>query len=103
MKRRQFIGFAGGVAAWPLSLRAQQLATLLVGFLHSGSRSPPHEGLTTGLSETGYADGRNVAIEFRYAEGNYDRLQSMAADLVQRQVSVLVAAGGVRTPLAAKA
>src|SRR5262245_31100443 len=92
MKRRQFIGFAGGVAAWPLSLRAQQLATPWVGFLHSGSRSPPHAGLMTGLSETGYVDGRNVAIEFRYAEGNYHQLQSMATDLVQRQVSVLVAA-----------
>src|SRR5262245_31083426 len=103
MKRRQFIGFAGGVVAWPLSLRAQQLGTPLVGFLHSGSRSPPHAGFTKGLSETGYVDGRNVVIEFRYAEGNYDRLQSMAASLVLRQVSVLVAAGGVHTPLAAKA
>ena len=103
MKRREFIALTGSAVAWPLSLRAQQLATPMVGFLHSGSRSPPHAGFAKGLSETGYVDGRNVVVEFRYAEGQYDRLQAMAADFVQRQASVLVAAGGAHTPLAAKA
>ena len=104
MKRREFIALVGaGALGWPLYARGQQAAMAVVGFLHSGSASPPHAGFRQGLSETGYVDGGNVIIEFRYAEGQYDRLPTLAADLVRRQVSVLGAFGAAHTPLAAKA
>jgi putative ABC transport system substrate-binding protein len=104
MRRREFIGLLGGAAvALPLGAHAQKREEPRIGFLHSGSAVPPHAGFRQGLRDTGYVDGSNVVIEFRYAEGQYDRLPALAADLVRRQVSVLVAAGGVHTPLAAKA
>src|SRR5947207_7712113 len=104
MRRQEFIALVVGAAvALPLAARGQQAAMPVVGFLHSGSASPPHAGFRQGLSETGYVDGGNVIIEFRYAEGQYDRLPGLAADLVRRQVSVLGAFGAAQTPLAAKA
>jgi putative ABC transport system substrate-binding protein len=107
MRRRDLITLVCGVAAgWSFAARARQRAIPLIGFLHSASPGPfatAVDGFRQGLSETGFIEGQNVAIEYRWAEGQYDRLPALAADLVGRQVSVIVAVAGNAPALAAKA
>ena len=106
MQRRQFIALLGGAATWPLAAHAQNPVVPKIGFLHVESAKPfPHivTGFRQGLKETGFIEAENVAIEFRWAEGQTGRLPELAADLVHRQVAVIVAGGGEASALAAKA
>jgi putative ABC transport system substrate-binding protein len=106
IRRREFIFTLGGAAAaWPLTAQAQQPAMPVVGYLNSGSPesdTPRLTGLRRGLNETGYVEGRNVVIEYRWAGNQADRLPALAVDLVQLRVAVIVAAGPPST-FAAKA
>jgi putative tryptophan/tyrosine transport system substrate-binding protein len=105
MKRREFIALVGGAAAWPLAVRAQQPAMRVIGFLHSGLESalaPQVDIIRRTLRETGYVEGQNLKIEFRWGEDHVDRMPALAADLVRRQVAVIVT-GATPAGLAAKA
>jgi len=106
LQRREFISALGGAAAWPLIAPAQQLLIPVIGYLSArsaGADAPFLASFRQGLSSAGLVEGQNFAIEYRFAEGRFERLPALAADLVGRQVALVVATGGTPAPLAAKA
>jgi putative ABC transport system substrate-binding protein len=107
MRRREFISLLGGAAAWPLTTRAQQPGMPVIGLLGAGVPDHPEivrnlAAFRQGLTETGYVEGQNVRIEYRWAGGYYERLPALAADLVVHNVDVIVNEGGAPSVLAAK-
>ena len=106
MRRREFIGWIGGAATWPLAARAQQRVLPVVGFVNVGARSDADlvvSGFRRGLGEGGLVESRNVAIEYRWADNQIDRVPELVADLVQRRVAVIVAAPNQNSIVPAKA
>jgi putative ABC transport system substrate-binding protein len=106
MRRREFITLLGGAAAWPLAVRAQQPALPVIGYLHSASPEPYSSMIAAfrhGLAEAGYVDGQNVTINYRWAEGQFNRLPALAAELVAGRPAILIASGGYVSAVAAKA
>ena len=105
MRRREFITIVGGAVMWPLAAHPQQAGVPVIGFMSSRSLEGSTHLLAAfrqGLGETGFTEGQNVAIEFRWAQGQYQRLPEFAADLVNRRVAVFTAVGGETSALAAK-
>src|SRR6516164_9562544 len=106
LRRREFIAGLGGAAAWPLTARAQQRAMPVIGYLSGisfNANAQQASAIRQGLRKSGYVEGQNVTIEYRSANGQYDRLPAFAADLVSRQVAVIIAVGSTNSPQAAKA
>jgi putative ABC transport system substrate-binding protein len=105
MRRREFIAGLGGAAVWPVVARGQQSAIPVIGFLFAGSEAAPPllAAFRNGLAETGHVEGRNVAVEYRWANNELDRLPELAADLVRRRVAVIATPGSYQAALAAKA
>jgi putative ABC transport system substrate-binding protein len=106
MNRREFITLLGGTAGWPLAAKAQQPSLPIVGFLSSLSAAAltgPVAASRHGLGSVGYEEGKNVAIEFKWAEGHYDLLPALAAELVKQRAAVIVTVGGDPPAFAAKA
>ena len=96
MRRREFITLIGAATTWPLAARAQNAAKQVIGFLGGADPvgyAPQIEAWRLGLRDHGYVEGRNIAVEYRWAEGKYDRLPALAADLVRRKVAVIVTQG----------
>jgi hypothetical protein len=103
MRRREFVALLGGAAAWPLAVHAQQTAMPVIGFLDPTAPealAEPMRGLRQGLKDVGYVEGENLTIEYRWADNRTERVPAMAAELVGRRVSLIVATGGSRAPLA---